>query len=278
MRRLVSASIALCFAGVPAAQADLIGHWNFDDQVEDQVGTADGTANNVTFIQSGAGAASADLGKAGSFNGTNSGVTFGTASHPAAFNRGTDDFTFTGWFQAPLNTANTGNSNGNRPVFGVMDTIANGGWSLDIGRADRTYRGKLFLTVGGTSAGINVFSDARVDDNLWHWVAVVVDNGVASMFIDGVKQSTTATYATTSTATAPAAVEAGFGVNSAQTPYQGALDEFMLWDEALTGSLGANNTLTGGDLFEIWQVPEPASLAILMSSMLLCRRRSPRLN
>jgi hypothetical protein len=58
-----------------------------------------------------------------------------------------------------------------------------------------------------------------------------------------------------STATAPPATEAAFGARAGITPYQGELDEWSIYNHALTGTLngGASGTLTGGELYDLWQ-------------------------
>jgi hypothetical protein len=263
------------------ARAALVAHYTFDETngslaLNDSAGTAHGAVAGVSFIPSGAGAPGSNFGNAGVFSGaTTSHISFGSGAHPASFDLGTGDFTIAGWLRTPLNDQNF-----DRPVF-QSTAFQNGGWSLEIGRADRTRRGQVYFTVGGGSAATfgatQAFSNGRVDDDAWHWVAVAQFGGTISLYVDGVKQTDGGTMvAGTSTATAPATSEAFFGRFGSANHFAGQLDDWRIYDHALSGTLDGNNTLTGGELFETWQenVPEPTSMAILaLGTVALSRRR-----
>ncbi|MCC6683315.1 MAG: hypothetical protein IT445_20660, partial [Phycisphaeraceae bacterium] len=237
------------------AASSLRAHYKFDEAAGptlfDIAGNANGVTNNVTFSSSGA-LASTD--GSGVFNGSNSSVDFGSGSHPPAFDLGADDFTIAGWFKSPTN--NESGVAGNRPIFQCID-YSGGGWVFELGRADRTYRGKVFFTVGGGDSSVfgqtQAFSNTRLDDNQWHWVAVVNEDGTIKMYVDGALQTDTGQMQTLSTATAPGSVEAQFAARGAsQTPFEGSLDDWRIYDEALTVTL-SGNTLIGGDLYNVWQ-------------------------
>ncbi len=248
--------IASTIWDVPAsASSSLRAHYKFDETAGptlfDIAGNANGTTHNVTFS---AGGALASSGGSGIFDGSTSSVDFGSGSHPSEFDLGTGNFTIAGWFKSPTN--NETGVFGNRPLFQCID-YSQGGWVFEMGRADRSYRGKVFFTVGGGDSGVfgqtQTFSNVRLDDNQWHWVAVVNEGGELRMYVDGVLQTDTGTMQSISTATAPGSVEAQFGARgTSQAPFAGQLDDWRIYDEALTVALDGNS-LIGGDLYNVWQ-------------------------
>lgn len=249
-------ALLLVMAAAVDLRAELLARYSFDEidgatALSDSVGTAEGILNSVAFVPSGAGAAgSTDFGNAGVFNGSDSVVLFGFGDHPESFDLGIDDFTIAGWFKTPTNFVNE-----DRIIF-QNQSFSGGGWSLEIGRADRSRRGKVFFTVGGGPAATfsltQSFSDERVDDDVWHWVAVSNSEGTISMYLDGVLQLVDGAMQPTSTATAPVATEAAFGARAGITPFEGQIDEWSIYNHALTGTLNGS-VLTGGELFDLWQ-------------------------
>ncbi|MEZ6193178.1 MAG: LamG-like jellyroll fold domain-containing protein [Phycisphaerales bacterium] len=260
MHHTLIAASAACFMGLVAAptHATLLAHYTFDEAsgttVADSAGTVDGTATDVSFVASTAGVSGSGLGNAGVFNGFTSEVSFG---EPDIFDLGTDDFTIAGWFKAPENTGE--GVFANRPVFQNIN-YAGGGWVFEIGRNDRSYAGEIFFTVGGGSGTIfgqtQVFSDTRVDDGLWHWVAVTNTGGDTAMYIDGLLQVDTGELVSgTSTATSPIGTVAQLGARGlAQQPFEGNLDDWRIYDHSLSGTLDGSNYLASGELFDIWQI------------------------
>ncbi len=224
-RAIVCGFILGCAA---ISQAGLAAHYEFDETggstVSDSVGSADGTATDVSFV-----AAGGAFGNAGSFNGTSSAVSFGSGSHPATFDLGTNNFTISGWFKAPTNTLDGVNPT----IFRSMGSTSLGGWSFEIGRNDRSYRGKVFFTVGGADyVQAQVLSDVRLDDDQWHFIAAVNDGGTLLMYVDSVLQADTGTLTENTTATAPATSEAFFG-QYGSVYYTGRMDNWRIYDEAL---------------------------------------------
>ena len=146
---------------------------------------------------------------------------------------------------------------GNRPIFQNID-YSGGGWIFEIGRADRSYAGEVFFTVGGGGSSsfgqTQVFSDTRIDDDEWHWVAIVNTGGDLVMYIDGELQQDTGEMQDASTATSPASVVAQMGMRGAsQKPFEGSLDDWQIFNTALTAAVDGSGALIGGGLFEAWQ-------------------------
>ena len=123
-------------------------------------------------------------------------------------------------------------------------------------------------------ANTQSFSNGRVDNDAWHWVAAVNSGGTISLYIDGVKQTDGGVMQPTSTATSPAATEAFFGKIGAVTPFAGQLDDWRIYSHALGGTL-QSSSLTGGELFDVWQanVPEPGGLTMLAVAATTALRR-----
>ena len=279
-RNTLAGIAAMTFiATTGSTQAAMVAHYSFDETsgttLSDGVGTAHGSATDVAFSASAAGVSGSGLGNAGTFNGTTSEVSFGG---PGSFDLGAGDFTIAGWFKTPENTTTGGF--GNKPVFQNI-SYSGGGWVFEVGRADRSYAGEIFFTVGGGSSSsfgqTQLFSDGRVDDNQWHWVAAVNSGGTLSMYIDGVLQADGGSMDVgTSTATSPTGTEAQFAARgAAQALFNGSLDDWRIYDEALGATLDGSNTLNGGALYGVWQVPEPTALSLLLFSAggLALRRR-----
>lgn len=263
---LASAVLALLFLQGHVGAA-LIAHYNFNETagptLSDSVGTAHGTTTDVTFAPSGAGVLESGFGNAGVFNGSTSKVEF---SKSATFDLGTSDFTIAGWFKTPSNELAH-----DRIVF-HNQSFASGGWSFEIRRADRGNRGQIYFTVGGPSfVDTQAFSDShgRVDDDEWHWVAAVVDGTSVTMYVDGVLQNDTGTRNANHTATSSAATIPAFGVRPSVTPLESQLDSWSIYNHALSRTVDANNVLIGGELFDLWQVPEPATSVLMGMSVAL---------
>lgn len=273
---LIALTVASLFTFAAASRAaTLVAHYDFNESagptLNDSAGAdANGTTANVTFSASGAGvgAAVGTFGNAGTFDGTSSDVNFG-ANPPADFNLGTGDFTITGWFKTDTIVVNTEES-----LFSSANTSsAGGGFDINIRRADRSNRGTVFFTLygGGNSAvfGLTqVFSDVRLDDNAWHWIAITAASGTDGirMYVDGVLQADTGTKQAGSTGTAPSGTVARFGASSSGSlRYPGQLDEWRIYTGLASSTVDGSNVLTGGELYDIWRqnVPEPASLGLL---------------
>lgn len=126
--------------------------------------------------------------------------------HPL-LNPGRGDFAISGRFQTPPNDG------GNRVILDNLNGLS--GFSVMVGRADRSYRGKLVFTVAGPGENddVSLFSNGRVDDGRPHRFTVTVEGGTMRMVVDGVAQQQVAAYGAGTTATAPPQAPVTIGGN-----------------------------------------------------------------
>ena len=252
--RFIWVASLLIMAGITVSHASLVAQWKFDETegstiLKDSVGTADGAVGEgVAFVPSMAG-----FGNAGDFSSTTNYITLGT---PDVLDLGTGDFTMTGWFKAPAI------SSGDSAYHMIFENGKGnqGGVNLWLGPGNRGWAGKFGLDIkgSGVNGNITVRSDNRLDNDQWHWFAAHVSSGVAILYIDGKLQVESQIYGEGTTATAPGNYIAKFG-----NVYDGLIDDFRIYDKALTGTVDENNILINGDLFNIWQIPEPGTLLLL---------------
>jgi hypothetical protein len=273
MKKVLLVSFIVLALATMNSKATLVANYNFDQTNGGSYlldSTSPATDIPVTstaaslFVTSGAGVSGCtyDFGTAGDFANTG-GYYQSTSTGHTELNFGTGDFTISGWFKAADTTDTTDNG------FIIQNaTSSSAGYWLYLGRPDRTYSNKLRFSVrGGT--GITVESDNTVTDNEWHWYAVVVNNQTVTMYVDGVLQVSAASYITGTSATSTTNFRIG-------RYYDGYADEMNFYDTALnTGADYAEDgkTLVSGDLYDLWQIPEPATIVLLGLGMLSFIRR-----
>jgi hypothetical protein len=107
------------------------------------------------------------------------------------------------------------------------------GWRLVSDDSSETaYRGKAQWFFYGASGNFNIYSTSRVDDNNWHHIVIVANNGTYKIYVDGVEEaSSSATLGTTSLDAARFNFMSGVTTAEAMN---GNMDEFALYNSALS--------------------------------------------
>lgn len=250
---------AVLLAGGPVCNArELVAAWDFDEpgaQLKDGTGKVHGEAIDLAVEPNDAGdspgqAAVAAGNLCGVFNGSTSQVILrpGADAPWAAFERA--DFTLTGWFQLHRNERGV-----DVPLITALGNLNQPGWSLQIGRADRTRKGQLFFTVGGRADGkaVTILSPRRVDDGKWHWFAIVVRSEAVHLYLDGVYHGSVPYNAASNATIVEPEVRIGA---RGKVHFNGRLDRLRIYDYALTELLDGQKKLMDSELYHDWQRSE----------------------
>lgn len=113
-------------------------------------------------------------------------------------------------------------------------------WRLEI-NGDGAGAGQIGFGINTSSGILDFGSTTRIDDGIWHHVAAVFDNGLASIYIDGVLENSISTgitfgvnatrYGFLGTGSEATTFNGSTGPNDY---YNGELDEFRIWNKAKT--------------------------------------------
>ncbi|MCB0447304.1 MAG: choice-of-anchor D domain-containing protein [Gelidibacter sp.] len=99
-------------------------------------------------------------------------------------------------------------------------------------KIDNTGRLRVEWKNGGPTFGLT--SSVVIPENEWHHLAIIYSSGVATLYIDGVADTSTALVAPT--ATDESFFVAAAGKTSQTQHYKGNIDEIRIWDRALTAN------------------------------------------
>ncbi|MCC6681002.1 MAG: LamG domain-containing protein [Phycisphaeraceae bacterium] len=257
------------------ADAALVAQWNFDDNTyNDQVGSLHGTANGATsIVAAGNNQLGNDMGKA-----LQTGATAGTDYlETGDLNTlgNTGDYTVTAWLKHSTVGAAVSPEWWDTDVSGTGG--AGGGFLGTIRRNDGT--GNTALVYANhrdtTSGALKLLKPSpRVDDGLWHFIAITYTPGGAfnsSIYLDGVLSGDH------ELGTFTLSMTDGGKIMRLGDGFDGMIDDVRVYSHALEGALDGNNTLISGELYDVWHamVPEPAALALAVAgaSVLLVRRK-----
>lgn len=171
--------------GLLDISSGLLLHSKFDvDASDSTANNFDGSLTNGASIDNNAGTNQIGTGKL-DLDGSNDYVDL--TSHVANFS-GLSEGTISAWIK-------TSDSDGT--IFSLNDS----GFSLnDSGDGDSgiifyVWNGKLtFSVVDRGNYSLDVVTNANIDDNVWHHVAITVDGSGNKLFIDGVKQNSLTYY------------------------------------------------------------------------------------
>ncbi len=142
-------------------------------------------------------------------------------------NLNTSAFTLSAWIKRDSGTTNAS-------IFSKRDAAFTEGYDFRINGT-----GRLVFTYNGGVASIT--SSVAIPENEWHQVAIIYDNGNATLYIDGVADTSAATIPITPPFPSPIATSQKFLIAAADgydpntTDYfAGNIDEVRIWNTALS--------------------------------------------
>jgi hypothetical protein len=201
---------------------DCVAHWRLNDNaanthVKDESPNANhGTAQQNTSALTAAGKVGAAL----TFNGSTDKIVVPSA---ASVNFGTGDFSGCAWIKTSYSAADQ--------TIITKRTAANVGFDFLL-RAD----GDLGLLIGdGTATYLHRAPAASLRDGAWHFVGFTVDrNGNSYFYIGGALSTAMDFTARSGSISNTEDLHLGIYRDAAANPWNGALDNIMLFDRALT--------------------------------------------
>jgi len=147
--------------------SDLVGSWNFDNNVLDN----SGYDNNGTRYNFSDGWVTGKYGNALEFNATNE--TFIDCGNDSSLNFGENDFSIEFWIKVTDTT-----------VKSFLYKLTNGdypGWDISL----YTDTGKVYFWGGNQNDPINLFSNTAVNDGAWHHIVVIRNSSSFQVYVDG---------------------------------------------------------------------------------------------
>lgn len=206
------------------AQGGLIGHWTFDNTLDDSAGTAHGTFSDGTPVYT-----AGKFGNAVSLDGINDHIVLGTSSH---LNFGSSiDFSVALWVK-------TKGWNTDASIISNKDWYSGSytGWVVAGGHGTGTWQWN-FCGATGSRADYDPGAPT-LDDGRWHHLCVTHDrDGDASFYVDGVPYTERDISVSTGTIDAGLPTVVGTdGYQGQQWPYwfAGQIDELRIYDKILS--------------------------------------------
>jgi len=256
--------LALAAVLSTSAQANLVGHWTFDEGAG--LTANDSSASNFDATLAGNAAWSASGKFGGALDLTAGG--FATAGNVLDL---TGSFTVSAW-------VNTTSTQGMTPVASHDQGFANG-YFLAISNVGDGAGGSTGQAHFYQKSTFSSLSTASVADGQWHLLTGVYDASVntVGLYVDGISMGNH--YSTTPVANVAPFIIGGFNawINGSYGPraprnvYSGLIDDVRVYDTALTGA--QVTALTN-------PVPEPETFALMLAGLgimgAVARRRKAR--
>lgn len=222
MKILSAPFSSLLLLSIPVAQADLVAQYQFEDNGDDSVGTANGTpGDNVTFD-------TGLFGQAAVFGGSSD--EFADTINAEAFDPGEGDFSIACWIKRDQ-LADTENADG------VLDALNNVGEGYQINFRTGVDLNKFACRIDSSNGQFALLVDPEelTDTENWHHFAVVVDRAAneGKIYRDGELAVTTSIAGLSGTISPDRQLSIGGINNNAILGLDGKLDDLRFYDEAL---------------------------------------------
>jgi len=252
----VAASAVLTVLEATNLADGLLAYWKLD--TTDGISTPDATTNGNHLYLTNMDAGNVVTGlrsNAFTFNGTDELLTRSYTNNAPLMAYQYQGYTVAAWVKGPLQSDrrvfSQSSTNSNNPLLnvGTHNTAANGAVDIFV----RPDAGATLIDHQKTTA-------FAFDTNNWHHVALVDNNGVVTVYVDGVPSFTT-NY-TRGTLTLNTMAIGGIQRATATAWFNGQIDDMMLWRRALRSNevvCVKNNSLEGPPV--ITQQPVDAAVA-----------------
>ena len=138
-----------------------------------------------------------------------------------ALNLNTTNFTISSWIKRDTGTTNAS-------ILSKRDAVYTEGYDLKINGT-----GRLEFQLNGGAATLT--SSVAIPEDEWHHVAVIYNSGNATLYIDGIPD-TSASSLPAPVATTQSFYIAAAGKNTPTAYFAGNIDEVRIWDDALSAN------------------------------------------
>ena len=238
---------------VGSASADMIAHWTFDEgsgqTAYDSAGSNNGTINGATWT-------AGKIGGALSFNGTDNYVN--VVDSPSLSFDQYDSFSISYWAKPqPLSDG--------RYLISKMEASGSGVFGYASGYLAPTGQFTFYAEKSGKGYTNITAQDAAAPDGSWYFVTTVYDNKNMKLYVNGELENTGIfTFDTGSTVPTHDLCIGAFAYDSTRNNYyNGLIDDVRIY----------NNALTGGEIQALYNIPEPATIALFGLGIAALRNR-----
>jgi hypothetical protein len=192
---------------------NLLYYYKFQGNSTDSVGSNNGSDTSITYSTG-----NGKIDQGAGFNGSTSQIAYSTTSSLSTA------LTFSMWLKPTSVTTRQG-------VFAKTDGVSNAttSWVQEL-----TAGSKMSLNISNGSTSVSGLSTTSLTANAWNFVTVTYDGANIIWYLNGSSDGTTACTLTINNIT-QATILGQFGSYNL-LPYGGAIDEFGVWNRAISGS------------------------------------------